>query len=92
MPYSPDSRPSSGVKKSLHRLVLQLPLYPLTPLLRDLPAARTHQGEILRRCGEWIDSDQLHLHVSASFPLIQAAEAHRQIEEGHTQGKLVLVT
>jgi hypothetical protein len=25
MPYSPDSRPSTGVKKSLHRLILQLP-------------------------------------------------------------------
>lgn len=62
----------------------------LTPMLQDLPEARTHQGEILRRCGEWIDQGRLAVHVSRTFPLDQAAEAHRLIEEGHTQGKLVL--
>jgi NADPH2:quinone reductase len=63
----------------------------LTPLLRDLPEARAHQGEVLRRCGDWIDTGQLRLEVSATFPMEQAAEAHRLIEEGHVQGKLVLV-
>jgi NADPH2:quinone reductase len=62
----------------------------LTPMLRDLPEARAHQGEILRRCGEWIDRGELRILVSRTFPLEQAADAHRLIEEGHTQGKLVL--
>lgn len=62
----------------------------LTPMLRDLPRARAHQGEILRRCGEWIDRGQLRIHVSETFPLPRAADAHRRIEEGHTTGKLVL--
>jgi NADPH2:quinone reductase len=62
----------------------------LTPMLRGLPEARAHQGEILRRCAEWIDAGKLHIHVSETFPLEGAAEAHRAIEEGHTQGKLVL--
>jgi NADPH2:quinone reductase len=59
-------------------------------MLRGLPEARAHQGEILRRCAEWIDAGKLHIHVSETFPLEGAAEAHRAIEEGHTQGKLVL--
>jgi NADPH:quinone reductase len=62
----------------------------LTPLLRDLPEARAHQVDILGRCAEWIDQGRLRLHVSRTFPLEQAAEAHRLIEEGHVQGKLVL--
>lgn len=62
----------------------------LTPMLRDLPEARAHQGEILRRCGEWIERGELRIQVSGTFPLEQAADAHRLIEEGHTQGKLVL--
>ena len=62
----------------------------LTPMLRNLPAAREHQGEILRRCGDWMDDGKLRVHVSRTFPLAQAAAAHRLIEEGHVQGKLVL--
>jgi NADPH2:quinone reductase len=62
----------------------------LTPMLRDLPEARRHQGEILRRCAEWIDAGKLRIEVSATFPLGQAADAHNRMEDGHTQGKLVL--
>lgn len=62
----------------------------LTPLLRELPEARAHQGEILRRCAQWIDDGELRIQVSETFPLAEVAEAHRRIEEGHTQGKLVL--
>jgi NADPH2:quinone reductase len=69
------------------RLSLELML---TPMLRDLPEARAHQGEILRRCAEWIEADKLRIHVSDTFPLESAADAHRAIEEGHTTGKLVL--
>jgi NADPH2:quinone reductase len=62
----------------------------LTPILRDLPEAREHQGEILRHCAEWVDAGKLHIRVSETFPLEQAADAHNRIEEGHTEGKLVL--
>ena len=63
----------------------------LLPHLRDLPEARAHQGEILRRCAEWIDAGRLRLHLGRTFPLAEAAAAHRLIEEGHVQGKLVLL-
>lgn len=62
----------------------------LTPMLRDLPEARAHQGEILDRCAAMIDAGQLQLHVSEVLPLAQAAEAHKRIESGRVQGKLVL--
>jgi len=63
----------------------------LTPMLRHLPEVRAHQGEILRLCGERIARGELRIEVARTFPLDQAAEAHRLIEQGHVQGKLVLV-
>jgi NADPH2:quinone reductase len=62
----------------------------LTPMIRDLPAARAHQGEILDRAGEAFDAGELQIHVGETLPLDQAVDAHRHIEAGHTQGKLVL--
>jgi NADPH:quinone reductase-like Zn-dependent oxidoreductase len=37
------------------------------------------------------DSGLLKVHVSHTFPLNQAAEAHRQIQTRHTKGKIVIV-
>jgi NADPH2:quinone reductase len=62
----------------------------LTPMLRDLPRARTHQGDILYRCAKMIDRGDLKIHVSQTFPLEQAEAAHRLIEAGHVTGKLAL--
>ncbi len=62
----------------------------LTPALKDLPEALAHQGEILRLCGEWMSEGKLKVEVSKTLPLAEAGKAHGIIEEGHTQGKLVL--
>ena len=62
----------------------------LTPDLLDLKQAQAHQMEILRLCKEWINEGKLKLEVCRTFPLSEATAAHRLIEEGHTQGKLVL--
>lgn len=64
----------------------------LTPMLRPLPEARAHQGEILDQCAQWIDEGRLRLEVSHRLPLAEAAAAHRLIETGHGQGKIVLLT
>ncbi|MBA1329961.1 hypothetical protein QQ73_01785 [Candidatus Endoriftia persephone str. Guaymas] len=63
----------------------------LTPMLRDLPEARDHHGEILEQCAELADSGKLDLRVSRVMPLEEAAEAHRLVEAGHTRGKIVLI-
>ena len=63
----------------------------LTPMLETLPAARAHQGDILDQCAALADAGKLKIEVSETLPLEQAANAHQQIETGHTRGKLVLV-
>lgn len=64
----------------------------LTPMLRNLPKARAHQGWILDQCRAWIDQGRLSLSLSQELPLAQAQQAHRMIESGHSQGKVVLLT
>jgi NADPH2:quinone reductase len=62
----------------------------LTPQLSGISEAVAYQGSILRRCGELFDQGKLEVYVSGTFPLSRAADAHREIEAGHTKGKLVL--
>lgn len=62
----------------------------LTPMLKHLPEARAHQVNILRHALEMVADGRLRVHVGEVLPLEQAAEAHRRIGEGHTQGKIVL--
>lgn len=62
----------------------------LTPLLRHQPSARKHHGEILQQCAKWFDSGRLKIDVATTLPLAQAEQAHRLIEQGHMQGKVVL--
>lgn len=45
------------------------------------------------RLAELIDlyvQGKLNIHISKSFPLEQAADAHREVETGHVRGKVVL--
>lgn len=62
----------------------------LVPMLRNLDAQRDKHIEILNRCAEWIEQGRLRLHVGKTFDLHEAAEAHRCLGTGHTQGKIVL--
>jgi len=62
----------------------------LTPMLRELQEARRHQGEILDACATLIDAGELHIAVQDAYPLADATAAHRRIEAGQMQGKLVL--
>ncbi|MGQ9658628.1 MAG: zinc-dependent alcohol dehydrogenase family protein [Thermochromatium sp.] len=85
-----DPGPELDLKEArLRNLRLGLELM-LTPMLCDLPRARQHQAEILQRGGELIDRGELRVHVSQTFALAEAAEAHRLLEQGHVTGKLVL--
>ena len=46
--------------------------------------------EQLTWLGELADAGRLRVEVQRTFPLDQAAEAHRLIEQGHVRGKVVL--
>lgn len=63
----------------------------LTPMLRDLAEARDKHVAILRQCRQLIEAGLLKPHVSQTYALANAADAHRAIETGHTQGKIVLM-
>jgi NADPH:quinone reductase-like Zn-dependent oxidoreductase len=45
----------------------------------------------LNHLADLADSGLLKVHVSHTFPLAEAAEAHRQIQSHHTTGKLVIL-
>lgn len=40
---------------------------------------------------DWFEKGLLKAHVSKTYPLARIGDAHRQIESGHTVGKLVVV-
>lgn len=70
------------------RLSLELML---TPALMGLVGTQRQQTEILRQCASWIDAGKLKIHLSETFPLKDAAAAHRAIETGSTTGKIALL-
>jgi NADPH2:quinone reductase len=50
--------------------------------------------ELLQRAGDvlgWIASGRLKLRIERTFPLAQAAEAHRELEARKTTGKVLLI-
>jgi NADPH2:quinone reductase len=50
--------------------------------------------ELLRRAGDvlgWTQKGELKLRIGATFPLAEAAEAHRQLEGRKTTGKVLLI-
>lgn len=66
-------------------------LFVTRPSLAHYAATR---DELLWRAGEvlgWIASGALKLRVEKTFPLAEAAEAHRQLEGRKTTGKVLLI-
>jgi NADPH2:quinone reductase len=54
----------------------------------------TTREELLERSGQifaWIASGRLRLRIEKTFPLTEAAEAHRQLSGRQTTGKLLLI-
>ena len=62
----------------------------LSPLLFELKDAQRHQTFILEECARYFDGGKLTIHISKSMPLVEAANAHAEIESGTTTGKIVL--
>jgi NADPH2:quinone reductase len=62
----------------------------LTPMLKGLVTEQIAQAKILEQCARLIDEGRLHIHCDRTFPLAEAAEAHRALEAGGFIGKLAL--
>jgi NADPH2:quinone reductase len=60
-------------------------------MLQGLVGAQQHQAEILKQCATWIDEGKLKIHLSQTFPLKDAAAAHKALETGSTTGKIALL-
>jgi NADPH2:quinone reductase len=63
----------------------------LTPMLLGLIEAQKYQGEILQQCATWIDEGKLTIHLNQTFPLQEAAKAHKMLENGSLTGKIALL-
>jgi NADPH2:quinone reductase len=66
-------------------------LFLTRPSLAHYTATRE---ELLWRAGEvfaWVKSGELKLRIGKRFPLMEAAEAHRQLEGRATTGKVLLI-
>lgn len=66
-------------------------LYLTRPSLGDYIAAREELEERANDLFEWIKSGQLTVRIDRTFPLREAPDAHRYIENRKTQGKLLLI-
>lgn len=62
----------------------------LSPTLLDMHDERVHQRRILEEGARLIEAEKLKIKVSQVLPLEAAAQAHQEIETGHTTGKIVL--
>ncbi len=63
----------------------------LTPRYYNLVDMQKEQVRVLKEAAGMVEARNLDVHVSRTFPLEKAPEAHRVLQEGHTVGKLVLV-
>lgn len=84
---------ASGVVPPVDPRLLQSKgsLYLTRPTLGDYTATRE---ELRWRAGEvlnWVASGELRVHIHKTFPLAEAAAAHRELEGRLTAGKVLLV-
>ncbi|MGH3303895.1 MAG: zinc-binding dehydrogenase, partial [Streptosporangiaceae bacterium] len=49
------------------------------------------RGSSLIRMAPWFDDGSLEVHIARRFFWTDAAAAHREVEDGHTRGKLLLI-
>ena len=62
----------------------------LAPVLLERADDQRHQSSILSQCAALFDRGELAITVGKTFPLSEAADAHRYLEQQHPIGKVVL--
>jgi len=66
-------------------------LYITRPTLVNYVTTREELLGRSRELFDWIARGQLHLRIGATFPLAEAAEAHKALEGRQTTGKVLLI-
>ena len=66
-------------------------LYITRPTLRDYVASREELEQRARDVFRWIAEGSLKLRIAHTYPLAEAAQAHRELEARATTGKLLLL-
>jgi NADPH2:quinone reductase len=69
---------------TLHNLMM------LTPMWLGLQDRLRRQADIVEEAMAFLAAGELTLHVDSTFPLAEAAAAHRRLEAGGMMGKIVL--
>jgi len=83
---------SSGSVPPVAPASLRASSYLTRPTLTEYTDTRE---ELEWRAGEvfnWVASGELKIRIGGEFPLAEAAEAHRQLEDRLSTGKLLLIT
>ena len=65
--------------------------YPDADRVRWQPYNGQPRGSSLIRMAPWFDDGSLSVHIAHRYYWQDAAAAHREVEKGHTRGKLVLI-
>ncbi|MBK4730867.1 zinc-dependent alcohol dehydrogenase family protein [Oxynema sp. CENA135] len=86
-----EPKPEFGSLKTarLRNLRISLELM-LTPMMEGLLDAERDQAKILSQCARLFDEKRLQIQLSQTFPLEEAAAAHRLLETGSMTGKIAL--
>ena len=80
-----------GAAKELHNRNLRVSFtWMPAPSVFGWSEQRERQTAILEQAASLFDSSDLRIVVGATFPLEQAADAHRVLESGQVIGKAVL--
>jgi NADPH:quinone reductase-like Zn-dependent oxidoreductase len=70
---------------------VHLAAYPDADRVRWRPYDGQPRGSRLSRMAPWFDDGSLSVHIARRYYWQDAAAAHREVEQGHTRGKLVLI-
>ena len=66
-------------------------LYITRPTLKDYILTREDLDQRARDIFNWVAEGSLKLNIGHTYPLAEAAQAHRDLESRATTGKLLLI-
>jgi NADPH2:quinone reductase len=86
----PDPKSADWTDARMRNLTVSFYLM-FVPMYYGLNAHIERQAGVLASCAGLLERKKVRVHVSRTFSLREAADAHRLLEKGDTTGKIVLV-